>query len=160
MSHKHSKQIADPNVPIQRNIGEVGSAWISLFLAFVLALIASLGVLFIGEVMGQVPCIMCWYQRAFMFPLAAILGIATYQSDYAVWRYAVPLAGVGALLAFYHSLLYTGFISEGLVPCQLGVSCTSADMAIFGFLPLPVLSLVAFLTIALLTQIAKRKSTS
>ena len=39
----------------------------ALGLAWIIALISSLAVLFIGEVLGQTPCILCWFQRAFMF---------------------------------------------------------------------------------------------
>ena len=46
----------------------------ALFLAWLLALGASLAVLFIGEVLGQMPCTLCWYQRIAMFPLVPILG--------------------------------------------------------------------------------------
>ena len=44
-------------------------------LAWAVALASTLAVLFIGEVPGQMPCLLCWYQRAFMFPLAIILGL-------------------------------------------------------------------------------------
>ena len=45
----------------------------ALGLAWVIALAASLAVLFIGEVLGQTPCLLCWFQRAFMFPLAIVV---------------------------------------------------------------------------------------
>ena len=32
----------------------------ALGLAWIVALVASLAVLFIGEVMGQTPCVLCW----------------------------------------------------------------------------------------------------
>lgn len=135
-------------------------AWICLLLAWALATISTLGVLFVGEVMGQTPCIVCWYQRAFMFPLAILLGIAAFRSDFSVWLYAIPLAGIGAILAFYHSLLYIGAISESLSPCSRGVSCASDDMTLFGLLPLPLLSVGAFSGIAVLTYLAKRRAAS
>ena len=47
----------------------------ALGLAWIIALVASLAVLFIGEVLGQTPCVLCWFQRAFMFPLAIILSL-------------------------------------------------------------------------------------
>ena len=47
----------------------------ALAAAWIMALAASLAVLFIGEVLGQMPCLLCWYQRAFMFPLAVVLGL-------------------------------------------------------------------------------------
>lgn len=160
MSRKNNNQIAEPASPKRSDVGEDGSAWISLFLAWALAIMSTLGVLFIGEVMGQTPCMMCWFQRAFMFPLAVILGVAAFRSDFAVWWYSIPLAGIGALFAFYHSLLYSGMIAEGLTPCSRGISCTSDDMVIFGLFPLPILSLVSFLSIAILTYFAKRRTTS
>lgn len=86
--------------------------WVLLLLAWLLALFATLAALFIGEVMGQVPCVLCWFQRAFMFPLAVILAVACYRSDFDSWRYALPLAGIGALLALGHSLLYAGLIPQ------------------------------------------------
>ncbi len=47
-----------------------------LYAAWVVALAATLGALFVGEVMGQMPCVLCWYQRIAMIPLAVVLGIA------------------------------------------------------------------------------------
>ncbi|CUX68336.1 putative disulfide formation protein (fragment) [Agrobacterium genomosp. 5 str. CFBP 6626] len=48
-------------------------AWLPTFGAWMVALTSTLGALFIGEVMGQAPCDLCWHQRAFMFPLAILL---------------------------------------------------------------------------------------
>jgi disulfide bond formation protein DsbB len=158
MTGENNKQIPDRTGPKQRAISEDGIVWMCLFLAWAVALAATLGALFIGEVMGQTPCIMCWYQRAFMFPLAVILGVAAFRCDPTVWRYALPLTGFGALIALYHSLLYGGLITEALAPCRQGASCTSADMTVFGQLPLPMLSLGSFLGIAILTLIAQRRT--
>jgi len=140
-------------------MGEKGhTAWAPLFAAWLIALLASLAVLFVGEVMGQTPCNLCWFQRAFMFPLAIVLGVAALCTDAAVWRYALPLAVGGALVAGFHSLLYLGVIPERITPCSQGVSCTSADMTILGGLPLPVLALAAFGTIAVLLLITRSRT--
>jgi len=136
------------------------TAWAPLFAAWLIALLASLAVLFVGEVMGQVPCNLCWFQRAFMFPLAIVLGVAALRTDAAVWRYALPLAIGGVLLAGFHSLLYLGVIPERITPCSQGVSCTSADMTVLGGLPLPVLALAAFSAIALLLLITRSRTAS
>ena len=119
------------------------SGEIALGLAWIIALVASLAVLFIGEVLGQTPCVLCWFQRAFMFPLAIILGIAAFRSDRAVVPYGLALAFGGGLVAFYHSLLYVGVIPAPIVPCTGGPSCSGESMAIGG-VPLPLLSLAAF----------------
>ena len=131
--------------------------WLTLFLAWMVALIASLGALFIGEVMGQTPCILCWYQRAFMFPLALILAVSAFRMDRGVWPYALPLSGAGLLIATYHVLLYYGFVPEAVVPCGKGPSCTDAKMTIFEVIPLPVLSLLAFAAISFLLLIDRRE---
>lgn len=135
-------------------------SWPMLFTAFAVALAASLAVLFVGEVMGQVPCNLCWFQRAFMFPLAIILAIAAFRSDAAAWIYAVPIALAGWLVAGFHTLLYAGIIPKAVEPCGVGPSCSGADMTILGGLPLPALSLLAFTAIIACLLLARRRSTS
>lgn len=140
------------------NPKETERIWQMLFLAWLVALASTLGVLFIGEIMGQEPCVLCWYQRAFMFPLTVVLAVACYLSDSAVWRYGLPLAVFGWAIAAYHTLLVAGVVSEGLVPCGEGTSCTSADMTIFGFVPIPLLSVGAFSAIIVLLFLVRKGS--
>ena len=123
--------------------------WRPLGAAWAIALLSSLAVLFVGEVMGQAPCDLCWFQRSFMFPLAIILGIAAFRSDRAIVPYGLALAAGGGLVAFYHSLLYVGVIPAQIVPCTGGPSCSGESMAIGG-VPLPLLSLAAFALILIL----------
>ncbi len=133
--------------------------WPLLLLAWLVALLSSLSALFIGEVMGQAPCVLCWFQRTFMFPLAVILAIACYRSDFAIWRYALPLAGSGVALAFVHTLLYAGLIPQPIQPCTAtGPSCSGAGMTIFGGVPLPMLALFAFVLIAILLLVIRRRT--
>ncbi|MGA4480981.1 disulfide bond formation protein B [Ectopseudomonas hydrolytica] len=134
--------------------------WGLLLLAWLLALFSTLAALFIGEVMGQAPCVLCWFQRAFMFPLAVILAVACFRSDFAVWRYALPLAVIGGLLALGHSLLYAGLIPQRIQPCSAtGPSCSDANMTILGGIPLPLLALGAFVAITILLLIIRRRIT-
>ena len=129
-----------------------------LYIAWLIAFFSSLAILFIGEIMGQLPCDLCWFQRSFMFPLAVVLGIAIWSADVAVWKYAVPLAGFGAIIALYHTLLYIGVIPKPIIPCeQSGPSCTGESMMIMG-LPIPGLSLLAFGTILFLLLGMRRKA--
>ena len=132
--------------------------WWLLLAAWLVALSATLGALFIGEVMGQTPCLLCWYQRIFMFPLALILLIACVKEDAGIWRYALPLALIGFGFALYHSLLYGGIIQEPIVQCGAGPSCSSQAMSLFGWVPIPMLSLIAFSAISILLFLARRRS--
>src|SRR3989344_9222631 len=47
-----------------------------LKLGFLLSLFPSLFSLVYSEVVGFLPCYLCWYQRVFMFPLPFIFGAA------------------------------------------------------------------------------------
>lgn len=129
-----------------------------LFTAWLLALVSTLAVLFVGEVMGQEPCVLCWYQRAFMFPLAIMLAVATARCDASIWRYALPLAAAGWLAALYHNLLYFAVIPEAIKPCGAGPSCSGADMTMMDGLPLPSLSLAAFTLLIILLLLLRRSA--
>lgn len=123
------------------------AVWRLLFGAWLIALVSTLGVLFVGEIMGQTPCVLCWYQRAFMFPLVLVLATGLFPLDRRVVRYAAPLVAAGWLLALYHLLLTKGVIPAGLSPCTQGVPCSEDKVAWFGFVTIPLLSLLSFTAI-------------
>lgn len=148
----------ETNRPASAPHAEDRSSWWLLLAAWLIALCASLGALFISEVLGQAPCYLCWFQRAFMFPLAIILLVACIRSDAGVWRYALPLAAIGGLVALYHTLLQVGLIQEPIVQCGAGPSCSSAAMTLFGWLSIPALSLAAFSAIVVLLIFVRRRS--
>lgn len=129
-------------------MSDTSRADMALFAAFLLALAATLGALFIGEVMGQMPCTLCWYQRIAMFPLVPIFGVAIWRCESGK-AYALPLVLAGLATAGWHSGLYAGLIPEGVSPCtQDGPSCSDqTQMSVLG-LPIPYLSLAAFVAIA------------
>lgn len=133
-------------------------AEMALIVSFVLALISTLCALYIGEVAGQMPCVLCWYQRIAMFPLAIILGIAAYRNDVNAIAYALPISLIGLVIASWHVGLYVGVIPEPIVPCtQSGPSCTSDEMLFLG-IPIPMMSMSAFTTISLLLIVIRRKN--
>ncbi len=116
-----------------------------LCVSFVIALAATLGSLFVSEVLGYPPCVLCWYQRIAMYPLTLIFFVALWSGDRGYARYSLPLCALGAVLAAYHNLLYYGVIPETISPCQQGVSCTTRQIELFGFVTVPLMSLVTFL---------------
>lgn len=131
--------------------------WGFLFLAWVIALTSTLGALFMGEVMGLTPCVLCWYQRIAMFPLVLFLGMGLLLRDAASARYAIVLAAVGWAVAVYHCLLYWGVVPENLAPCGKGTSCKDGQLAIDGLPSIPLMSLVAFSMIVASLAMALKK---
>ena len=144
----------DSTVP---NPTATGAFWPPLFLAWLIALLSTAGALFLGEVMGMTPCVLCWYQRIAMFPLVAILGIGLLEGDGRSTRYALPLAWAGWGIALYHCLIFWGVVSEALTPCGKGSSCADADVQVAGFVPIPLLLLLAFTAILALLWSARSK---
>ncbi len=120
------------------------SNWTFLFLCWLIAAVSTMGSLFFSDVMDFSPCLLCWYQRICLFPLVIILAIGLFPLDKRVVKYALPLAIAGWLTAFYHNLLYSGIIPESIQPCSQGISCTEEYIKLFGFLTIPMLSLLSF----------------
>jgi len=123
------------------------SRWSLVFLAWLTAMLAVLGALFMSEIMGFAPCVLCWYQRIFMFPLVFILALGLFPFDPKVLRYALPLSVIGLAIAAFHVLLVWGIVPEALAPCRQGIPCKTVQIEWFGFVTIPLLSFLAFLTI-------------
>lgn len=123
--------------------------WTLLLAAWLVATVSTLGALFLSEVMGVAPCVLCWYQRVFMFPLVFVLASGLFPLDGRVLRYAIPLVVAGWLVALFHLLLTQGFVPETMTPCTQGIPCSRIDVAWFGFLTIPMLSLLSFSAIGL-----------
>jgi disulfide bond formation protein DsbB len=138
--------------------GNADTAWALVFAAWLVAAAATLGALFMSEIMGLAPCVLCWWQRIFMFPLVLILALGLFPFDPKVLRYALPLAAIGLLLAGFHVLLTIGIIPETLAPCRDGVPCKAIQIEWFGFVTIPLLSLFAFLVLNLLLIAAHLKT--
>ncbi|MGI8748488.1 MAG: disulfide oxidoreductase [Deinococcus sp.] len=120
-----------------------------LYLAWVVALTATLGSLYFSEVRGFLPCVLCWYQRTMMYPLVLVLGVAAFRNDLSARYTALPLAVIGWLVALYHVLEERGVV-QTLKSCTVGVPCSTRWINVFGFITIPLLSLTAFTLILLL----------
>lgn len=131
--------------------------WYLLFAAWLIASIATLGSLFFSDVMGFAPCVLCWYQRIFIYPLVLTFGVGLFSFDAGVVKYSLPLAVAGWLVALYHTLLYWGLIPKSIQPCSEGVPCTEKYIELFGFLSIPFMSFLAFAAIIALLVILQRR---
>ena len=124
---------------------------ILLYFAWVVSIFAFLGSLFFSDVMKLVPCKLCWLQRICMYPQVFILGVALIIKDKKVPYYVLPLTTIGWVIAFYHVLLYNKILPEAVGFCEAGISCTTKYVSYFGFLSIPMMSLIAFTLITAAT---------
>ncbi len=123
------------------------TAKIVLYIAWIQSLLALLGSLYFSEVMDLPPCVLCWYQRILMYPLALILAIGMLRKDKGLHLYVLPFSILGFAVAVYHNLLYWQILPESVSPCTLGISCTTKFFEWFGFITIPFMSLTAFTVI-------------
>ncbi len=126
---------------------------IALWLAFLVAAVSTAGSLYYSEVANFTPCILCWYQRAAMYPLAIGLGIAAAVGWFKVKLIAIPIALLGACVSIYHYQLE--LFPEQSSVCSVDVPCTERWFEVFGFVSLAFMALTGFAAIIALLSIAR-----
>jgi len=136
-------------------IGDVVSAFAdaALWLAFLIAAVATSGSLYYSESAHLEPCRLCWFQRIAMYPLAVVLLVAALRRDRAVRWYVVPVAGIGATVSLYHYVVEWRPELEG-GSCDFGPSCSDFYFREFGFVTLAFMALCGFVAIIALTTFA------
>jgi disulfide bond formation protein DsbB len=127
----------------------------AVWLAWFVALGATVGSLYFSGVATSPPCRFCWFQRIAMYPLAVILLVGALRKDPGVRWYAVPLAALGAAISGWHSLIeWRPALDSGECEFQ-GPSCTFVWFREFG-LSLANMALIGFLTILILLLVRVR----
>ncbi|MGZ8629428.1 MAG: disulfide oxidoreductase [Actinomycetota bacterium] len=126
----------------------------AIWLAFLVALTATLGSLYLSEIAHFIPCKLCWYQRIAMYPLVPILAIAAWKRDAGIWRYAVPVAAIGAAISIYHYQLER-FPNQASVSCSAEAPCTVVWIWKFHFISIPFMALSGFALIIALLLVAR-----
>ncbi len=121
-------------------------------IAFLISLSAWL-VLIYSEIVHFAPCYLCWWQRVFMFPMAPLFGVALWDKDRKVVRFALPLIILGLGFSVYQNFFY--YFGESDAPCDAsGVSCYQRLVSEFGgYISIPMLALTGFVALLTLTVV-------
>lgn len=128
-----------------------------LTIAFIVSLFASIMTLFYSEVIGFVPCPLCWWQRVFLYPQLILLGMALYKRDAYVAEYSIVLSFFGLMIALYQHILQV--LPNSGLPCPaVGASCSIRVLFEFGYITFPLLAatLFAFLIVVMLIVYSRR----
>lgn len=118
-----------------------------LLIIWTQSLVATLGSLFFSEIMGYIPCDLCWIQRILMYPIVVITTVALIKKNVAIAIPSIILSGIGMVVSAYHyglqklPLLQNAGGICGNVPCNLQY------INYFGFITIPFLAGVAFIVI-------------
>jgi disulfide bond formation protein DsbB len=130
---------------------------VGLWLAFLVALVTTLGSLYYSEIAHFTPCKLCWYQRIAMYPLTLTLFVAALRNDRRVAFYVLPVAVVGAAFSIYQTQLQA-FPHQHSSFCSTTEPCTVRYVWEFGFVSLPFMALSAFAFIITMTSILVRRA--
>ncbi|MCX6747403.1 MAG: disulfide bond formation protein B [Candidatus Nomurabacteria bacterium] len=127
-----------------------------LVLGFIISLFATVFPLVYSEVIGFLPCYLCWWQRVFLFPLVFIFGAAIWSKERKVVKYTLPLITVGFFVAVYMNFMYYFGSGDVNQPCDAsGVSCYQQLVSEFGgYISIPMLALTAFFALLTLVLVA------
>jgi disulfide bond formation protein DsbB len=115
-----------------------------LWLAFVVAAVATGGSLFFSEIAGFIPCELCWYQRICMYPLSITTLMAALAADHRVARYLLPFPIAGAAVSTYHLLVENHVVKEQQACLATAGGCAVKWINEFGYMTIPTLALTGF----------------
>ncbi len=121
----------------------------AIWLAWIVALVATVGSLIYSEVIHFPPCRLCWFQRIAMYPLAVVLLVGAIRREFQVKYHALPLALIGLGISIYHYILQrVPNLESGA--CDPSNPCSAIFVDIFGFISIPFMAGSGFIVIAVL----------
>ena len=105
-----------------------------------------------SDIIGYVPCTLCWYQRILLYPEVLLLGLALWKEDRTITDYIIALSGIGIILAAYQKYLELG--GSSIIPCSAtAVACSKVYVLEFKYITIPVMALTSFIFIFVLMLI-------
>lgn len=126
-----------------------------LWLGFGVALVMTVGSLYLSEIVDLIPCKLCWFQRIFAYPLVIVLGVAAWRRDTDVRLTAGLLAAIGGGIAVYHYLIQRFPNLEGGA-CDATVPCSAPYIWQWDFVSIPFMAASGFGLILLLLFVLRR----
>jgi len=104
-------------------------------------------------------CELCWWQRIFMFPIAIVIPVGLYFRDRGTAIITGILAAFGMFFSAYHYYYHFQILVLGnalSIPCTTGLlpACTESPILIWGFVTIPLMALLGFFSIFILSFFA------
>lgn len=104
---------------------------------------------------GYPPCNLCWYQRIFIFGTAIIATTQAVSKKALDLVYIWVLTITGFIISLYHNITYYTEFSP--LPCDTTVSCTAKYVHEYGFMSIPLMALMLFISVIFI--LSSKKST-
>ncbi|KHO47096.1 MAG: disulfide bond formation protein DsbB [archaeon GW2011_AR5] len=129
-----------------------------LWLAFLVTLGGTVLSLYYSEIIGFVPCGLCWLQRIFLFPQVLLLGYAAWKKEFFIAPYIILLSIAGGFIALYQHALQMGYVGS-ILPCPAspGADCAQRLVFEFGYITIPLMAFSAFLFVGVLMWFLRKR---
>jgi disulfide bond formation protein DsbB len=113
--------------------------------------VGTLGSLYFSEVAKFAPCKLCWGQRMFIFPLAAMSVIAIFNKTKTNFWIFIIAPILGGTISIYHILIERFPNLHGVTSCDVSAPCSTPPFTYWGFLTLACMALSIFIATIVLT---------
>jgi disulfide bond formation protein DsbB len=126
----------------------------AIFFGLIVALTAILGSLTYSEIVGYEPCLLCWWQRVFIYPSFVLFLVALNTKDRNVFNYVLPLSILSGIIGLYQSYVNLG--GNSILPCTAeGSACSKVYVLEFGYITIPMMSLTIAIYLIVISLIGK-----
>lgn len=115
--------------------------------------------LFYSEILGVLPCGLCWLQRIFLFPQAVLFALALWKRDKSIADYIIALSIFGAAVGLYQHYIQMG--GSDILPCPATAAtadCAQRFLFEFGYITFPLASFTVFAFLLIVMLFVRRAS--
>lgn len=116
-----------------------------ILLIGLISITATIGSLVYSIGIGYPPCELCWYQRIFIYSTAIITLTSAISKKTLETIYIWVLTIIGWVISFYHNLIY--YTDYSPIPCDASASCTAKYVHEYGFMSIPLMALMLFISV-------------
>jgi disulfide bond formation protein DsbB len=123
-----------------------------LTIIFTLAVVISM---VYSNYLGYAPCVLCWYQRIAIFGILFLSFIGDITKNITIRKAIRTFAWLGLIPAVIHTFM-DYFPQFTIDVCGIdGISCSARYVYEFGFVTIPLMSLITLISALVLTYIAE-----
>jgi disulfide bond formation protein DsbB len=131
-----------------------------LYLAFLITLSSTIISLYYSNILGLVPCWLCWLQRIFIYPQVILFAVAIWKKDFKIADYSIALSVVGSIISLYQHYLQMG--GESVLPCPTSPGagdCAQRFLFEFGYITFPLIAFITFMLLIVLMLFIRKRAT-
>jgi len=122
--------------------------------SFVVSFFATVTSLYYSEVLGYEPCVLCWYQRIFLFPQVFLFVIGFKRKEKGIVDVGIVFSTIGAILSLYQYLLQLGIVPTFVCNAS-SAFCIKRFVFEFGYITIPLMAFTTFILLLLLMILVK-----